>query len=69
MTELFTARTEVSQIFIDFQPVTIEIHEPKVTLKSQKQQNFGKFLIFDVFVQLGMFTLTTNISDVNSNLF
>ena len=49
VTELFTARTEVSQIFIDFQPVTIEIHEPKVT---PKLQNLGKFLIFDVFVQL-----------------
>ena len=52
MTELFTARTEVSQIFIDFRPVTIEIHEPKVTPKLQNQQNLGKFLIFDVFVQL-----------------
>ena len=52
VTELFTARTEVSQIFIDFQPVTIEIHEPKVTPKMQKQQNLGKFPIFDVFVQL-----------------
>jgi hypothetical protein len=49
---VFTARTEVCQIFIDFQPVTMEIHEPKVTLKSQKQQNVGKFLIFDVSVQL-----------------
>ena len=49
MTEFFTARTEVSQIFIDFQPVTIEIHEPKVT---PKLQNLGKFRIFDVFVQL-----------------
>jgi hypothetical protein len=48
----FTARTKSSQVFIDFQPVTMEIHEPEVTLKSQKQQNFGKFLIFDVFVQL-----------------
>ena len=49
----------------------MEIHEPKVskvTLKSQKQKNLGKFLIFDVFVQLWIFTLTTNIWDVNSNL-
>ena len=43
MTELFTARTEVSQIFIDFQPVTIEIHEPKVTPKLQKEQNLSKY--------------------------
>ena len=48
----FTDITEVCQIFIDFQPVTMEINEPKVTLKSQKQQNLGKFLIFDVFVLL-----------------
>ena len=68
VTELFTARTEVSQIFIDFQPVTIEIHEPKVTPKMQKQQNFEKFPIFDVFVQLWIFTLTTNIKNVNSHL-
>jgi hypothetical protein len=46
----------------------MEIHEPKVTLKSQKQQNFCKFLIFDVFVQLWIFTLTTNIESVNSHL-
>ena len=68
VTKFFTARTEVSQIFIDFQPVTIEIHEPKVTPKLQKQQNLGKFLIFDVFVQLWIFTLTTNIKNVNSHL-
>ena len=48
----FTARTKSHQIFIDFQPVTMEIHEPKVTPKLQKQQNFSKFLNFDVFVQL-----------------
>jgi hypothetical protein len=48
----FTARTKSCQIFIDFQLLAMEIHEPKVTLKSQKQQNLGKFLIFDVFVQL-----------------
>jgi hypothetical protein len=35
----------------------------------QKQQNLGKFPIFDVFVQLWIFTLTKNIWDVNSNLF
>jgi hypothetical protein len=34
----------------------------------QKQQNLGKFPIFDVFVQLWIFTLTTNIENVNSNL-
>ena len=32
----FTARTKSCQIFIDFQPVTMEIHEPKVTPKLQK---------------------------------
>ena len=52
VTKFFTAKTEMCQIFIDFQPVTMEMHEPKVTHKLQKQQNFGKFLIFDVFVQL-----------------
>ena len=52
VTKFFTSRTEVCQIFIDFQPVTIKIHEPKVTPKLQKQQNLGKFLIFYVFVQL-----------------
>ena len=52
MTMLFTARTKSRQIFIDFQHVTMEIHEPKVTPKLQKQQNLGKFLIFDVFAQL-----------------
>jgi hypothetical protein len=31
---------------------TMEIQEPKVTHKLQKQQNLGKFLIFDVFVLL-----------------
>jgi hypothetical protein len=34
----------------------------------QKLQILGKFLIFDVFDQLWIFTLTTNIWDVNSNL-
>jgi hypothetical protein len=48
----FTAGTKPCQIFIEFQPATMEIHERKVTLKLQKQQNLGKFLIFDVFVQL-----------------
>ena len=52
MAIFFTARTKSCQIFIDFQRVTVEIHEPKVTPKLQKQQNLGKFLIFDVFVQL-----------------
>jgi hypothetical protein len=47
-----TARTKSGQIFIDFQSVTMEIHEPKVTPKLQKQQKLDKFLIFDVFVQL-----------------
>ena len=61
-----TARTKSRQIFIDFQLVTMEIHEPKVTPKLQNQQNLGKFLIFDVFVQLWIFTLTTNIWVVNS---
>jgi hypothetical protein len=37
----------------------MEIYKPKVTLKLQKQQNLGKFLIFDVFVQIWIFTLTT----------
>ena len=64
----FTARTKSCQIFIDFQRVTVEIHEPKVTPKLQKQQNLCKFLIFDVFVQLWIFTLTTNIKNVNSHL-
>ena len=64
----FTARTKSCQIFIDFQRVTVEIHEPKVTPKLQNQQNLGKFLIFDVFVQLWIFTLTTNIKNVNSHL-
>ena len=63
-----TARTKSRQIFIDFQPVTMEIHEPKVTPKLQNQQNLGKFLIFDVFVQLWIFTLTTNIRNMNSHL-
>jgi hypothetical protein len=64
----FTARTKSRQILFDFQPVTMEIHEPKVTPKLQKKQNLGKFLIFDVFLQLWIFTLTTNIWDVNSHL-
>jgi hypothetical protein len=34
----------------------------------QKQQNLGKFLIFDVFVKLWIFTLATNIWDANSKL-
>ena len=68
MAMFFTARTKSRQIFIDFQPVTIEVHEPKVTPKLQKQQNLGIFLIFDVFFQLRVFTLTTNIRNVNSNL-
>jgi hypothetical protein len=46
----------------------METHEAKVTLKLQKQQNLGKFLILDVFVQLWIFTLTTNIWELNSNL-
>jgi hypothetical protein len=37
-------------------------------LKLQKQKNLGKFLIFDVFVQLWIFTFTTNIRNVNFNL-
>jgi hypothetical protein len=49
---LYTARKKSFQIFIEIQPVTMEIHEPKVTPKMQKQQNLGKFPIFDVFVQL-----------------
>jgi hypothetical protein len=57
----FTAKTKSCQICIDFQHVTMEIHEPKVTPKLQKQQNLGKFHIFDVFVQLWIFALTTNI--------
>jgi hypothetical protein len=48
----FTARAKSCQIFIDFQHVTMEIYEPQVTPKLQKQQNLGKFLIFDVFFQL-----------------
>jgi hypothetical protein len=52
----FTAKTEVCQIFIDFKPVTMEKHEPKVILKSQKHQNLGKFLILNVFVQHWIFT-------------
>jgi hypothetical protein len=39
---LYTARTIFFQIFIDFQPVTMEIHEPKVTPNLRKQQNLGK---------------------------
>jgi hypothetical protein len=61
VTIFFTARTKPSQVFIEFQPVKMKIHEHKVALKLQRQQNFGKFLIFDVFVQLWIFTLTTNI--------
>jgi hypothetical protein len=49
---VLTARTNSRQIFIDFQPVTMKRREPKVTPKLQKQQNLGKFLIFDVFVKL-----------------
>jgi hypothetical protein len=45
----YTARTKSCQIFAEFKSVTMEIHEPKVNLKLQKQQNLGKFLIFDVF--------------------
>ena len=52
MAIFFTARTKSRQIFIDFQHLTLEIHEPKVTPKLQKQQNLGKFHAFDVFVQL-----------------
>ena len=68
VTMLYIARTKSFQIFIEIQLVTMEIHEPKVTPKMQKQQNFEKFPIFDVFVQLWIFTLTTNIWDVNSHL-
>jgi hypothetical protein len=42
----FTARTEVCQIFIDFQHVTMEIHEPKVTPKLQKTAKFGQISHF-----------------------
>jgi hypothetical protein len=48
----YTARTKSCQILIEFQSVKIELYEPKVTRKLQKRQNLGKFLIFDVFVQL-----------------
>jgi hypothetical protein len=48
----FTARTKSCQISIEFQRVTMEIHVPKLALKSQKQQNLGKFLNFGVVVQL-----------------
>ena len=41
---------------------------PQVTPKMQNRQNLGKFPIFDVFVQLWIFTLTTNIKNVNSYL-
>ena len=68
MTIIYTARTKACQIFIEFQYVSLGIHEPKVTPKLQNQQNLGKFLIFDVFVQLWIFTLTTNIKNVNSHL-
>jgi hypothetical protein len=64
----YTAGTKSCPIFIEFKSVTIQIHEAKFTLKLQKQQNLGKFLIFDVFVQLWIFTLTTNIWELNSNL-
>ena len=53
---------------MEFQSLTMEILKPKVTRKLQKQLNLGIFLIFDVFVQLWIFTLTTNIKDVNFNL-
>jgi hypothetical protein len=46
---LYTARTKSFQI--EIQSVNMEVHEPKVTPKMQKQQNLGKFL-FDVFGQL-----------------
>jgi hypothetical protein len=36
----------------EFQSLKMEIHEPKVTSQMQKQQNLGKFPIFDVSVQL-----------------
>ena len=34
---LYTARTKSCQIFVEIQSVTMEIHEPKVTPKMQKQ--------------------------------
>jgi hypothetical protein len=37
----FTAKTKVCKILIDFQPVTTEIHELKITLKLQKAAKFG----------------------------
>ena len=49
------------QIFINLELVATEIYEPKDATKSQKQQNLRKFLIFFDFIQLWIFTLTTNI--------
>jgi hypothetical protein len=43
---LYTARTKSRQIFIEIQPVTMEIHEPKVTPKMQKTAKFGEFSHF-----------------------
>jgi hypothetical protein len=61
----YTARIKSCKSFIEFQSVTMEIYKPEVTRKLQKQQNLGKFLIFDVCVQLWIFTLSTNIRNVN----
>jgi hypothetical protein len=33
VTMFFTAKTKSSQVFIEFQPVKMEIHEPKSTLE------------------------------------
>jgi hypothetical protein len=52
VTMFYTARTKSLQISIDFQPVAMEIHEPMVTPELHKQQNLGKFSIFNIFVQL-----------------
>jgi hypothetical protein len=46
----------------------MEIYKPEMTRKLQKQQNLSKIIMFDVFVQLWIFTLTTNIKNVNFNL-
>jgi hypothetical protein len=46
----------------------MKIYEPEVTPKLQKQQNLGNFFIFDISVQLWIFTLTTDIWYLNSTL-
>jgi hypothetical protein len=46
VTTFFTARTKSRQIFIDFQHVTMEIHEPKVTPKNAKTAKFGQISHF-----------------------